>query len=146
MFTVRKPKLRTVLLIALIPVAAFVIGIMVGAVTLLSPEPTSPTTSRMTHEQLLEAAAKPGAPERFDYRFSQEELDTIAPHIKPWDCVSGKDLSEADQYHCGVDQLFTLDSLHFIPDGYTYEGALMGKQSHKLAGIRIVRKASVQGT
>ena len=139
----RGVNLRIVLLIALIPVVALFVGMAVGlGANSVSPQPDQ----RMTHEQLLEAAAKPDAAQQYDYYFSEGELERIAPNIKPWNCVPGKSLSAADQYHCGVDQLFTLDSMHFIPDGYMYEGALMGKESHTLKGIRIVRQASVQGT
>ncbi len=146
MFSFRKPRLRTVLLIALIPVAAFVIGIMAGVASLPFSSPSSPAPARMTHEQLLEAAAGPDAAEQYDYYFSKEELDRIAPHITPSNCVRGKELNAADQYHCGVDSLFTTDGLHFIPDGYMYQGALMNVQSHKLVGIRIVRQATVSPT
>jgi hypothetical protein len=143
---IRKPNLRIVLLIALIPVVALVIGMGVGALTLFPSGSSSPTTSGMTHEQLLEAAAGPDAAERYDYHFSQEELDAIAPHIKPWNCVSGKSLTAAEQYHCGVDSIFVPDSLHYVPRSYMYEGALMGAQSHKLVGIRIVRQVTVSPT
>jgi hypothetical protein len=139
----RKVNGRLVFLIAMIPVAALFVGMIVGlGANSVSP----PAPQRTTHEQLFEAAGKPDAAPQYDYYFSQEELERIAPNIKPYDCDPSRSLTDADKYHCGVDQLFTLDSMHFIPDGYMYEGALMGKESHTLKGIRIVRQAPVQGT
>jgi len=139
----RKVNGRLVLLIALIPVAALFAGMIValGANSVSPPAP-----QRTTHEQLFEAAGKPDAAQRYDYYFSKEELERIASSIKPYDCDLSKNLGAVDQYHCGVDQFFTFDSMNFIPDGYVYEGALMGKESHTLKGIRIVRQAPVQGT
>ena len=138
----RRPRLRTILLIAMIPVVALIVGMGVGVISLVADSASS-TGDRMTHEQLLVAAAGPDAADHYDYYFSSEELASITPHIKPWNCVPGKELSDADQYHCGVDAIFIPDTLNFVPDGYMYQGALMNTVSHKLAGIRIVREAKV---
>lgn len=126
----------------MIPVVALIVGMGLGAISLMADSASSPG-DRMTHEQLLVAAAGPDAADRYDYFFSTKELDSIAPHIKPWNCVPGKELSDAGQYHCGVDAIFIPDILNFVPDGYVYQGALMNTTSHRLAGIRIVREAKV---
>ena len=111
-------------------------GLFVGMVLALLLQPGT-TTHRMTRSELAQSAAQPNAASQYDYYFSREELARIVPTIRPYNCVSGRQLSARDQYQCGIDSIFVSNRGGFVPLGYKYQGALRVKGT--LVGIRIVR-------